>query len=333
MDKRRIGDREVGEIGLGCMGMSFAYGPTDDNESLQVLDRAIELGVDFWDTADIYGSGKNEELLNPALKKHRDRVFLATKFGNVYDRTLTSHQDQVAEGASWIVDGTPEYMRKAIDRSLQRLGVDHVELYYQHRVDPKTPIEETVGAMAELVKEGKVRHLGLSEAAPETLRRAQKIHPIAALQTEYSLWSRDPEPEIIPTCRELGIAFVPYSPLGRGFLTGAIKSQEDLSDDDWRRNHPRFQEDTIAKNQRLVEQVQAIASKHDATPAQVALAWVLSRGSDIIPIPGTKRLKYLEQNVGAKDLQLSSEDLEALENLGPAEGFRYPAASAVYLNG
>lgn len=267
MKTRKIGDRQVGELGLGCMGMSFAYGPADDNESLQVLDRAIELGIDFWDTADMYGAGKNEELLSKALAKHRDKVFLATKFGNVYDRSITSHQDQVDQQAAWIVDGTPEYVHKCIERSLQRLGTDHVDLYYQHRVDPKVPIEETIGAMAELVRAGKVRHLGLSEASAATIRRAHNVHPIAALQTEYSLWTRHVEKEILPTCRELGITFVPYSPLGRGFLTGAIKSQDDLPADDWRRQNPRFQGDNLQKNLRLVEQVKAIADRHEATPA------------------------------------------------------------------
>ncbi len=333
MKKRTIAGREIGELGLGCMGMSFAYGPADDSESLQVLDRAIELGVDFWDTADMYGAGKNELLLAQALKKHRSRVFLATKFGNVTDHALTSHQDQVAENASWIVDGTPEYVQKCCDLSLQRLGTDHIDLYYQHRVDPKVPIEETVGAMADLVRQGKVRNLGLSEAAAKTIRRAAKVHPIAALQTEFSLWTREVELEILPTCRELAIAFVPYSPLGRGFLTGEIKSIDDLPLDDWRRNNPRFQGENFAVNFEIVSHVQQIANKHNATPAQVALAWVLAQGNDLIPIPGTKRVRYLEQNVEASGLQLDEADLAELDALNPAVGNRYPEQSAVFVNG
>jgi aryl-alcohol dehydrogenase-like predicted oxidoreductase len=333
MTKRTISGREVGEIGLGCMGMSFAYGPADDAESLKVLDRAIELGVDFWDTADMYGAGKNELLLSQALKKHRGQIFLATKFGNVTDRALTSHQDQVAANAGWIVDGTPEYVQKCCDLSLQRLGTDHIDLYYQHRVDPKVPIEETVGAMADLVKQGKVRHLGLSEAAAKTIRRAFAVHPIAALQTEYSLWTRDVELEILPACRELGIAFVPYSPLGRGFLTGAIKSIDDLPADDWRRMNPRFQAENFSVNFEIVARVQEIAKKNESSPAQVALAWVLAQGHDLIPIPGTKRVSYLEQNVGAAMLVLEADDLAQLGALTPAVGARYPEQAATFING
>ncbi len=314
------------------MGMSFAYGPANDNDSLAVLDRAIELGVDFWDTADMYGAGKNEELLAKALANHRDSVFLATKFGNVYDRAMTSHHD-LAAGEGWIVDGTPEYVRKCIDRSLERLQVDHIDLYFQHRVDPRVPIEETVGAMAALVKEGKVRHLGLSEAAASTVRRAQAVHPIAALQTEYSLWTRHVEEEILPTCIELGITFVPYSPLGRGFLTGQIKSQADLPEGDWRRLNPRFQGENFDKNLTIVEQVRIISDRLSSTPAQVALAWVLAQSTSLIPIPGTKRLKYLDQNAAASSVELSSEDLEALDELVKAEGGRYPEAAAAFLNG
>lgn len=314
------------------MGMSFAYGPADDNDSLAVMDRAIELGVDFWDTADMYGAGKNEELLAKALANHRDSVFLATKFGNVYDRAMTSHQD-LAAGEGWIVDGTTEYVRKCIDRSLERLQVDHIDLYYQHRVDPRVPIEETVGAMAALVKEGKVRHLGLSEAAASTVRRAQAVHPIAALQTEYSLWTRHVEEEILPTCIELGITFVPYSPLGRGFLTGQIKSQADLPEGDGRRLNPRFQGENFDKNLTIVEQVRMISDRLSSTPAQVALAWVLAQSTSLIPIPGTKRLKYLDQNAAASSVELSSEDLEALDELVKAEGGRYPEAAAAFLNG
>lgn len=333
MKQRKIGTESVGEIGLGCMGMSFAYGPADESESLRVLDRSLELGVNFWDTADMYGAGKNELLLANALASKRERVFLATKFGNVHDRTLTSHQDLVKEEAYWIVDGTPEYVRKCCDLSLQRLGVDHIDLYYQHRVDPRVPIEDTVGAMAGLVEAGKVRYLGLSEAAPETIRRAHKTHPITAVQTEYSLWTRDVEAEILPVCKELGITFVPYSPLGRGFLTGEIKSPKDLPPDDWRRMNPRFQGENFDKNLDLVRQVEDVASRKDATPAQIALAWVLTRGENVIPIPGTKRVKYLEQNAAAADVQLTRQDLDELENLTPATGHRYPEQAAQFLNG
>jgi aryl-alcohol dehydrogenase-like predicted oxidoreductase len=315
------------------MGMSWAYGPTDEIENLQVLDRALDLGVNFWDTADIYGAGKNEELLSKALVANRDKVFLATKFGNVYDRSMTAHQDLARDESAWVVDGTPDYVRKCCDLSLKRLGVDHIDLYYQHRVDPRTPIEETVGAMASLVAAGKVRYIGLSEAAANTIRRAHKIHPITAVQTEYSLWSRDVEEEILPTCHELGITFVPYSPLGRGFLTGQIKSQDSLAPDDMRRNHPRFQADNIARNQRLVEQVGAVAARKGVTPAQVALAWVLAQGEDLVPIPGTKHVKYLEQNAGASLVQLTQADIEELNGMEAATGERYPERGKVFLNG
>ncbi|HTQ09004.1 MAG TPA: aldo/keto reductase [Fimbriimonadaceae bacterium] len=333
MKERRIGKERVGEIGLGCMGMSHAYGPSDEEESLRVLVRSLELGANFWDTADMYGAGKNELLLAKALRTMRDRVFLATKFGNVYDRTLTSHQDLVQQEAGWIVDGTPEYVKKCCDRSLARLGVDHIDLYYQHRVDSRTPIEETVGAMAELVKAGKVRALGLSEASANTIRRAHKTHPIAALQTEYSLWTRDVEAEILPVCLELGISFVPYSPLGRGFLTGKIQSVEDLPPDDWRRMNPRFQSDSLAKNLAIVDQVREVASRHEATPAQIALAWVLAQGDSVIPIPGTKHEKYLEENAGAAEIMLSKRDLDDLGGIAPPEGDRYPQLMMSFLNG
>jgi aryl-alcohol dehydrogenase-like predicted oxidoreductase len=295
------------------MGMSQSYGPADDDESLRVLDQAIELGCNFWDTADVYGGGKNELLLSRALKKHRQKVFLATKVGNVRDRTLTSHQDQVKENAPWIVDGTPEYIHKAIDLSLQRLGVEHVDLYYLHRVDPLVPIEETVGAMAELVKQGKVHFLGLSEASASTIRRAMKVHAITALQSEYSLWTRGVEAEILPTCRELGITFVPFSPLGRGFLTGTVQKTDELSSDDFRRNIPRFLGDNFEKNLKIIPTIRSIAENHHATPAQIALAWVLAQGEDLIPIPGTKHVKYLEQNIAAADLQLTDEEISQLE--------------------
>ncbi len=324
MKQRTIGGQSVGAIGLGCMGMSFAYGPADEKESLEVLKRALELGVTHWDTADMYGAGANERLLAMALKSDRDKVFLATKFGNVYDKTLTTHQDKVAAGAPWIVDGTPEYIRTAIDLSLQRLEVDHVDLYYAHRIDPDVPIEDTVGAMAELVKAGKVKNLGLSEASAATIRRAQSVHPIAAVQNEYSLWTRDYEDDVLPLCAELGITFVPYSPLGRGFLTGEIKSLDDLPADDWRRNNPRFQGENFQKNFEIVDQVNAIATKYGVKNSQVALAWVLAQGSHVAPIPGTKRLKYIEENAAAASVQLNLEDLKTLSSIAPPEGTRYP---------
>lgn len=327
MKKRRIAGQEVSELGLGCMGMSFAYGPADEQESIQVLNRALELGVNFWDTADMYGAGKNEELLAKVLKDRRSEVFLATKFANVYDRTQTSHQDLVAANPPFIVDGTPEYVRKSCESSLRRLGIDQIDLYYQHRVDPRVPIEDTVGAMARLVEEGKVRFLGLSEASAANIRKAHATHPIAALQTEYSLWTRDVEAEILPTVRELGIAFVPYSPLGRGFLTGEIKSIDDLPADDWRRMNPRFMGENFQKNFEIVDRVKAIADKKEATPAQIALAWVLAQGQDLIPIPGTKRIKYLEQNVRSADIQLTPEELADLNSIRPPAGERYPEAA------
>lgn len=332
MNQRKIGGESVGAIGLGCMGMSWAYGPSDRDESIRVLERALELGVNHWDTADLYGAGTNEELLAGVLKAHRGDVFLATKFGNVYDRGMTSHQDLVAANSPWIVDGTPAYVRSALERSLQRLGVDHVDLYYQHRVDDRVPIEETVGAMAEQVRAGKVRHLGLSEASAETIRRAHAVHPIAAVQSELSLWTRDYAEDVVPLCAELGIAFVAYSPLGRGFLTGQIKKYDDLPADDWRRQNPRFQGENFAKNLELVAATEAVAARHGATPAQIALAWVISRGDHVAPIPGTKRVKYLEENVGADEVRLSAEDLATLDALQPAAGERYPEGSLQFVN-
>lgn len=314
------------------MGMSWAYGQPDNEESLRVLSRALELGVNHWDTADVYGAGENEKLLAQALKGRRDQVFLATKFGNVFDRTLTSHQDLVEANSPWIVDGTPAYLRKTIDLSLSRLEVDYVDLYYQHRVDDRVPIEETVGAMAELVKEGKVKHLGLSEVGPATLKRAHAVHPIAVVQNEFSLWTRDFEDDVLPLCAELGIAFVPYSPLGRGFLTGEIKSIDDLSPDDARRNHPRFQGDRFAENLKLVERVQAIADARAVPASQIALAWVLSKGDHVAPIPGTKRLKYLESNASSAELVLTSEELASLDETPDASGDRYPPVSLAFVN-
>jgi aryl-alcohol dehydrogenase-like predicted oxidoreductase len=330
MNQRQIAGTLVGELGLGCMGMSQSYGPADDNESLRVLDRAIELGCNFWDTADVYGAGKNEHLVGKALKKHRTKVFLATKVGNVSDRTLTSHQDQVQANSPWIVDGTPEYIKKCIDLSLQRLGVDHIDLYYLHRVDPLVPIEESVGAMADLVNQGKVRYLGLSEASAATIRRAMKIHPIAALQSEYSLWTRQVEAEILPTSRELGLTFVPFSPLGRGFLTSSIRKTDDLSDDDFRRRLPRFLGENLQKNLEIIPVIQRIADQHHATPAQIALAWVLSKGNDLIPIPGTKRLRYLEENITATGIKLTADEVNDLESI-QVYGERYPAISQAFV--
>jgi aryl-alcohol dehydrogenase-like predicted oxidoreductase len=322
MEKRTLGRTglQVSALGLGCMGMSEFYGPHNEAESIAVIHNAIDSAITFLDTADIYGNGHNEELVGRALRGRRHEVVLATKFGNVRDR----------DGTFRGVNGRPEYVRSACDASLQRLSVDTIDLYYQHRVDSDTPIEDTVGAMADLIREGKVRFLGLSEAGPHTLRRAQAVHPITALQTEYSLWTRDPEEEILPVMRELGIGFVAYSPLGRGFLTGQIKRREDLAPDDWRRHSPRFQGENFERNLQLVAEIESIAGEKKCTASQLALAWVLARGEDIVPIPGTKRIRYLQENIGALGVRLSTDDLKRIDLVlprGAASGGRYPEAA------
>ena len=328
MQTRRLGSQglSVSVLGLGCMGMSEFYSGRHEAESLATIHRALELGVTFLDTADAYGPFTNEELVGRAIKGRRDDVVIATKFGSV----------RTSDGAWQGIDGSPAYVRKACEESLRRLGVDHIDLYYQHRVDQKTPIEETVGAMADLVKQGKVKYLGLSEAAPATIRRAQAVHPITALQTEYSLWSRDPEDEILPAVRELGIGFVAYSPLGRGFLTGRFRSLADLPDDDWRRNSPRFQGENFQKNLDLVRHIEELARQKRCTPSQLALAWLLARGRDIVPIPGTKRRHFLEENVGAVDVQLAADDLARIDAIAPrgvAAGLRYAEGGMRAVNG
>jgi aryl-alcohol dehydrogenase-like predicted oxidoreductase len=327
MQMRELGRSglEVSALGLGCMGMSEFYGPSDETEAVRVIHRAIDLGINFLDTADIYGSGRNEELVGRAIAGRRDGIVLATKFGVVR-----------GEDGSFIgLNGSPDYVRAACEASLRRLKVDVIDLYYQHRVDPNTPIEDTIGAMAALVAQGKVLHLGLSEAAPETIERAAAVHPIAALQTEYSLWSREPEGEILDTARALGIGFVAYSPLGRGFLTGRIKSAEDLHASDWRRTNPRFLGESLQRNLGLVEQIKVLAEAKGCTPPQLALAWVLAQGKDVVPIPGTKRRIYLEENVEALQVRLSPPDLALIDRLlpvGSASGARYPQAPMQAVN-
>ena len=329
MKTRKLGSLEVSALGLGCMGMSAFYGSTDEGESEATIQRARELGIDFLDTAQLYGPMTNEELVGRAIAGHRDEYVIATKFARRIEPT-TKPGDMSTIGP---LDGSAEHVRRSIEGSLQRLGTDRIDLYYQHRVDPNVPIEETVGAMAELVQQGKVLHLGLSEAAPETIRRAHAVHPITAVQTEYSLWSRDPEAEVIPTCRELGIGFVPYSPLGRGFLSGRFRSPNELDEGDFRRSGPRFSGENLEANLKLASKVAEIAAEKGITPAQLALAWVLAQGDDLAPIPGTKRRRYLEENAAAADVELSSDELDRIEaELPPAAGARYDEAGMASVN-
>ena len=328
MKRRKLGSLEVSALGLGCMGMSAFYGSADQGEAIAAIHRALELGIDFLDTAQLYGPMTNEELVGRAIKGHRDDYVIATKFARRMDAAKPGDMSSVGP-----LDGSAEHARNSIEGSLKRLGTEHVDLYYQHRVDPNVPIEETVGAMAELVQQGKVRHIGLSEAAPETIRRAHAVHPITAVQTEYSLWTRDPEPEVLPTCRALGIGFVPYSPLGRGFLSGRFTSPDELDEGDFRRSGPRFTGENLKANQRLAAKVGEIAEEKGITPAQLALAWVLAQGQDLVPIPGTKRRRYLEENAAAVEVELSGEDLARIEaELPPPAGERYDEAGMATVN-
>ena len=328
MKKRNLRDLEVSELGLGCMGMSAFYGTTDEGEAIATIQRSLELGIDFLDTAQLYGPLTNEELVGRAIKGKRDEYVIATKFNLHMDDAVPGDMSTV--GAQ---DGSAEHVKSSVEGSLQRLGVDHIDLYYQHRVDPKVEIEETVGAMADLVDEGKILHLGLSEAAPETIRRANAVHPITALQTEYSLWTRDVEEEILPLCRELGIGFVPYSPLGRGFLAERFSSPDEIDEGDFRRHNPRFQGENWESNRRIVAKVKEIAAEKDVTPAQLALAWVLAQGDDIVPIPGTKRRKYLEENAAAVEIELTDDDLARIdEELPEVSGDRYAPEGMATVN-